>query len=320
MRENQSITPYDITAGEKVSYGYYAALEGVFAKFINKLESFFYDEYKILFGFDFTIQTELKFGKYLKSLSKPIPLFIFGLSPLSNDCLLVADNRMVNLVLSRDTLYKEGRTAVDSSFSVDDSNFAQVKNCIEKVLSLFQSSWNSLYNVESQLKRLVSNTVKAKIMENSENCIRVRIGISQKRFKSYYEFCFSTSQLERVIEKHGRNALLGSRNFSPYDREIKQYFTDVVLKDSYYEVKGVLGSLNLSQKELIDSYRLKRIVPIHNEIEGNVVVKIGDQSVLSSIAGATNGHYSLQVNGKFEKKREEVKRTKKPFTKLRFSA
>jgi flagellar motor switch protein FliM len=313
------IKPYDITNGEKVTYGYYSALEAVFQQFISKLESYFYDEYKLVFDFSYKIRTGHKFQQYLNGLKQPSSIFILGLSPLMRDSLLKADNRYINLILSKPFLYKEGKIAIDNGYSLSESNSRQVKEHIEQILSLFENSWSKIQEVNCDLKKVVSNRIKAKVMDPTESCVEVTVNMKQKRFKTNLEFCFSTYQLDRIIEKRGSRGLLATSGAQPYDHGIRDHLTDLLLNESSFEIKGVLGTINLSSRDLIDSYKNQEIIPITSHINTSAVVELDNIPVLAAEIGETSGLISLKIEDTYSSKETENQKAKKSFSQIRFS-
>ncbi|MBU3914227.1 hypothetical protein KKA14_01700 [bacterium] len=319
MTVEYSIKPYDITCGEKVKYGVYAALEIVFQRYINKLELFFFDEYKLAFDFDFKIKTGIRFNKYLESLKQPSPIFVFQLHPEVRNCLLIADNRIINLILAKSSLFENGKAEIPNNFQINAENSMKIKSTFSTFLDLFQDSWESIHNVKSELKKLVSNRIKAKIMDPTESCIICGVTIKQKRFKSEWEFCFSNHQLDRIIEKHGTRALLNNHSNSPGNPKIREFLSEILIQETTYELKGILGQLEISPIDLIESFNKKKVIPLKNEISNNVIVMLSDHQILSAIAGETNQKLSLQVNGKYETAKKNAGDIKKRFSKIKFS-
>ena len=318
MVQSANVNSYDITGGEKVEFGYYAALEVIFKQFLHRLESFYYDEFNLPFDIDFEIVTGIKFSKYIEQVDQPLPIFIFELPPLRGEGLLVLDNRSTNLIFSKEQLSKNKRVGIDNRFRVDNENCEIVKEHVEAILLLFEESWQRILKVESRLKKLVSNRIKAKVMSPAEACIVVRINIAQSDFQTYWEFCFSAYHLDRIIKQYGSKALLAGNGEAQEDEKIRQYLTDLLLADSAYELTGELGNLFASQKVLEASYEKGTVIPITNEINQNAVVKLNSIPVLSAGIGVTNENISVQINGKLEKIKDKKKHKHKPFSPMKF--
>ena len=309
---------YDITCGETVHYGYYAALEVVFNQYLNELESYFFDEFNTSLDFSYEIITGMKFNKYLDSFQKPQPIFLFNLFPLIGDCLLVMENRAVNLLLAKQKLKKSRKTGVNNHFSLNGENSQQIQITIEHLLSLFSGCWEKILPVKSKLKKLVSNKIKARIMSPAEASVIVRVNLNQNQFSTYWEFCFSDYQLDQVIKKYGSKLLLAGNGETRENCLTNRYFSELLLKESNYHLTGVLGELHISEKELLDSYHSQTVIPINNDIRKNVIVTVNEKPLLSASAGVTNDQIALQINGKYEKKKVEERIKQKPFLKIEF--
>ena len=320
MTVELNIKSYDITNGDKVEYGFYSALEVVFRQYLKKLETYFYDEFKLSFDFKFVIKTDVKFKDYLDSLGLPSAIFIFKHYPLMRDSVLKTDNRLINLFLSKEKLFKDGKMAVHNTFSIDKANSQIVKTGIEGLLSLFQDSWDNIHPVECALKRLVSNKIKAKVMDDTESCVVIKVQMSQKQFLSEWEFCLSRYQLDRIVEKHGAKGLLAASGSQEQDKSIKAHLTQLLVNDSNYDIKGVLGSVNLSSRDVIAAFRNKTIIPITNPIMNNAAVYLNRIPILAAEVGQTQGQLSLQIQNKYKTVEKEAQKEQKLFSKISFQS
>lgn len=318
MIENPTIKPYDITNGEKVTYGYYSALEVVFSQFLNKLETYFYDSYNLSFNLSFSIKTDIKYSRYLNSIEQPSPLFIFGMSPLMRDSIVKIDNRFVNLILSREELYKNGKVAIDNRFTLSQENSDRVKNSMEELLELFQESWQGVSQVNCTLKKLVSNKIKAKVMGETESCAVVTIKLQQNKYVSTCEFCMSTYQLDRIMEKRGARGLIAAYGSQPQDSFVRNHLTRVLMEESRYELKAVLGTLKLSHKDIIDSYRKNQIIPLETEIKDYVSLYLNEIPILAATLGTSKSKISLRIDNAFDAAKKQSENRPSSFSEITF--
>jgi len=318
MRAPKRVKPYDITAGEKVSYGYYAALEVVFSQFLNELESYFFDEFNSSLSFDYKIVTGLKFKKYLNGLVNPQPIILFSLSPIIGNCLLVMENRSANLLLSREKLRSNKRTAVSNQFGLNAKHASEIQLTIEQLLNRFCGCWEKILPVKSRLQKLVTNTIKARVMSPVEACVVVKVSLRQNRFATYWEFCFSDYQLDQVIKQFGSQLLLAGNGEARANDQTKKYLTDLLLNECQYFIKGIVGEISISEHELIECYQKQKVIPVKNAIESNAIVSINDHPLLFGYIGSTNDQIAIQINGKYDNKTVEQKVKQKSFNKIRF--
>lgn len=318
MADSMDIKPYDITGGEKVHFGYYAALEVVFNQYLNELESYFFDEFNTTLEFSYEIITGLKFRQFLERIENPQPIFLFHLSPVIGDCLLIMENRGANLLLSQEKLQANRKTSINNQFTLNSEHSAKIHGKINKLLSLFSKCWENILPVNSSLQKLVSNKIKARIMSPVEGCVIVRMNLKQNQFSTYWEFCFSDYQLDQVIKKYGSKLLLAGDGQVRENKATKQFFSELLLNESQFSLTGVLGDLNISEQDLLDSFHNQTVIPIKNEVSNNAVITVNNKPLLSASVGISNDHVALQVNGKYDKKKIEGKVKQKSFSKIHF--
>ena len=318
MMTDADIQPYDITCGETVQYGYYAALEVVFNQFLNELESYFFDEFNTSLEFSYEINTGLKFKRFLERLISPQPIFLFNLSPLIGDCLLVMENRGANLLLAREDLHQSRKIPINNQFVLNNNHSESIQVVVEELLSRLCDCWKKILPVNSKLKKLVSNKIKARVMSPVEACVIVRVKLQQNNFSTYWDFCFSDYQLDQVIKKFGSTLLLAGNGEARENELTKQYFTDLLLSESHYRLTGILGQLSISEKELLESFNNQSVIPIKSDIANNAIITINERPLLSGSVGLTSDQIALQVNGKYERKKIEEKGKRKSFSKIQF--
>jgi flagellar motor switch protein FliM len=190
---------------------------------------------------------------------------------------------------------------------------------MDQLFILFESSWAKVHRIECKLKRVVSNKIKAKVMDNTESCVVVSIEMKQNRFVSHWDFCFSTYLLDRIIEKRGAKGLLAaSGHHRGQEKKVKEYFEKLLLEESRYQIDAVLGFINLSSKDLWDSYQNKTVIPIKNVVQGHAEVQLNKNPILAAEIGETAGQISLKVADSFSTMASVIKKSKKSFSKLTF--
>lgn len=314
MTNKQNIKHFDITKGEKIEVGYHTALEAIFNHFINDLEVLFYDRYNKAFDFSYSIKTENKFSNFLKNVQFNIPIFIFKLNPLSRNCLLVLDNTFSNNIING---FKK-KNDFGSSFKINGENYQNVKTVIDSLLDSFCQSWKKIYPVDYTLTKLVSNRIKAKVLPPTEACTRIKVKIGLGDFQTHFEFCFSSYQLDPILKKFSKKALLAGEADGFLSQESNLFLNDLLQNETDYKVKGIIGDLNVSHNNLLDSLKTGKVLKLSNSLNKNAIVQVNKKAVLSADIGVCRDNFSLQVNGKFETVKEEIKHKNKPFSKINF--
>lgn len=314
MTNKKHIKSFDITRGEKIEVGYHTALEAIFNHFINDLEVLFYDMYNKAFDFSYSIKTENKFSNFFKNVQFNIPIFIFKLNPLSRNSLLVLDNTFSNSIIDR----FKSPDICSSKFKINGKNYQKVKELIDNLLSSFCLSWKKIYPVDYSLNKLVSNRIKAKVFSPTEACTRVKVQVGLGDFRTHFEFCFSSYQLDPILKKFSKKALLVGEAEGFLSQESNVFLDDMLSDATDYKVRGVIGELNVSHNQLIDSLKTGDILKLSNSLNKNAIVQVNKKAVLSADVGVCRDNFSLQVNGKFEAVKEEIKHKNKPFSKIKF--
>jgi flagellar motor switch protein FliM len=318
MYNPKNVKKFDITRGEKVVHGQFAGLENIFNKFVPHLESYLFDEFTLPFEVDYEMDANMKFRDHLNSIPEPSPIFLFQQDPLKGDCMMVFENRLVNLLLAKKTLIKEKKVKVNNSFQVKDKNYSVIKDFASHILGKLDFHWSKTYPVSYHLEKLVSYRIKAKIMNAFEPCVVIKMNFRYKGLSTYIQFCFSSIQLDPIRSVVARSNFLADEEFSEEYPENKGHF-DQVLDETSYEVKGVLGAFQLSRKELLENFQTGKIFPIEQLEEDTAVIEVNDVPLLTGVMGAMEEHYSLQVSDTYEQMVEKKrKEQKKVFRQLQF--
>lgn len=319
MKGTDSITKFDITRGEHIQCGYYAALESVVEQFVRKLETHFFDEFGLSMHFEYQIKNGNKFRDMHEKMAEHSPIFVLGLSPLRGESLLVMDNKSANLLVSKQELQRDGKVTLKNHFTLDASKRTIIEHQVKELLTHFESSWSNIFKLKCVLKRLVSHKIKAKVMSPLEACVTLQIKAHYHDFEGDWCFYFSAYQLDSIMKTYRNKALLIGESGDWEDKHIKDYLSNLLLGSSEYEAKGVLGKLVISQEKLLKSYEDGIVLPIVSSINTNIEIQLNKESMLAGTLGDTNGIVALQVNGGYEAVVEEIKLQGKPFQQTTFS-
>lgn len=318
MKPFSQYQKFDLTRGEKVNYSYYIALESIFNCFTDRLEELFYDMFNKVFQFNYHIETGIRFQSRLRETAAPVPIFIFDVSPMKGDALLILDHSMTNLFLNQNTVFQHKTIDVKNYFTLNQDNSRVLGGKVNQYLNELSKCWEQINPIDIKLKKLVSNPVKAKIMHSHETCIFINVSAKYKNFSCRCQFGFSAFQLDPIMKKHYQKAmLLGDSRSEPNHEKSKALLT-MLNTDASYEIKGILGNLTISHHEIINSLETGAVIPLENALQNHVVVTVNDYPALSAEAGMSDQKLSLKVNGRFDDMKMKIKQQNIPFSKLSF--
>ncbi|MDX2469420.1 MAG: hypothetical protein QNL04_02455 [SAR324 cluster bacterium] len=309
---------YDITRGENIQQGYFAALEVILRRYTSTLESYFFEVFKIHCQFSTTIQSNLQLRDYLDKIEQPSPIFIFGFSPLRTDSLLVMENRLANLFLNKDALFSQGKAVIPKRFTVNNDNYHFLEETTTDLLNSLSESWGKLQPASSTLKNLVSHRVKAKVLTSTESVVVVKIKLQYHGFTTGFEFCFSAYELDPILKKYGKKALLSGYCEKDPSEDEKKHLSEAIQKRANYQVKGYLGEMVLSKTALLEAKEKNLVLPISNILKDNLLVTLNGEPVFNAVSGESRENSALQVIGPYLKGKEEAKKTPPPFTPSKF--
>ena len=309
---------YDLTRGERIRQGYFAALELVMRRFLGEMESYFFDSFKIHCQFDFLIQPNRQFRDYLAEIEQPCPIFLFQFSPLKTQALLVMENRVANLFLRKKELMARGQTMISKAFEVNEQNFGPLEDAALAMIQGLAKSWGKLEPAQAQLSQLVSHRVKAKVLPPTESVVIVNLLTNYKGLQTKWQFCFSAYELDPLLKKFGKKALLtGYAETAPNPAE-RAHLEERLQTCAPYQVKGILGEMTLAPAELHKAMEEGRPLPFVNNLQGNILVTLNGEPMLSAQVGDSHGHLALQVKGKYKESKQEAKKKPMPFKPISF--
>ena len=309
---------YDITRGESIRQGYFAALEVVMRRYISEMESYFFDQFKIHCAFDFSIQPNRQFNEVLKGLPQPCPIFRFTFSPLRSEALLVMDNRLANLILHQQELKNSGQSLISNHFLVTAQNYGPIESSAQAMLNALAKSWGKLAPAKVELNHLVAHRVKAKVLSPTESTVTVRVCLKYKNFKTGWDFCFSAYELDPLLKKYGNKALLTGYCEQEPSPEEAMHLENILLNQASYEIKGTIGEMNLSQLDLQEALQEGTILPIESLLTEDILLTFNGEPLLSGQPGESLGKLAVQINGPYLQKKNEAKNKPKPFKAIRF--
>lgn len=318
MSERRKITPFDITRGQKIKFGRYAGLENLLRSYLLDLEGLFYDLLSVPFDVSFEVKEYKNYLEYLDNKRHPLPMFVFEMPPLKGSSLLIMENRFVNMILAREQLKNRKKAVITDDFNLNPENYSEVKPVIEALLSRMCSSWETLIDVDYKLKRLVSHPIKARVLSPNEPCIAIPVKFKWEGFVTQVEFCFSTVQLDPVMNLLSRQSLMVSDKTEKLHPEITQYFDDVLMTLPY-ALNGSIGSIKATQGDLENSLETGSVLPIQNELGVKISLQVNGENMLAGLPGNTRGSYSVKVEDTLQELLEKARKDEKSFQELHFN-
>ena len=318
MKRFSQYKKYDLTRGEKVNYSYHIALESIFNCFTDRLEELFYDMFNKVFKFRFEIETGIKFQQQIRTIQCPAPIFIFGMSPIEGNSLLILDHSLSNMFLEQSEIFNQNSISVENKFALNEFKSKALGAKVKQFLKTFADCWDHIQPVDIQLKKLVSNSVKSKVMPAHETTLNVLMTAEYQGFSCQSRFIFSAYRLDSLMKEHYQKALIHGESGLKNRTDNINSLLGLLKSEATYEVKGVLGELNTSHLDIVKSLRNGSVLHLQSDIQNNVVVNINEQPVLSAEAGNSNQKMSLKVNGLYNEMKSKSKNKNIPFSKLDF--
>jgi flagellar motor switch protein FliM len=278
---------YDLTTQRGALRHQFHALEEVYDKFSNLLNSSLSASLQKTLDVELVSSEMVKYGEFIQAFSNPTSFSVFNMEPLIGSSLLVIEP---NLVFS----------LIDCMFGGDGSPVAEMREftLIEKrminrfaleILKNLEKAWEIVYSVRIGVKKSETKPDYVHLVTPDELMIVVVLSLTGEKFSGNVHLCFSYRMLEPIKEK------LSSRYLR--EKDLEDAFSsqlEILLRDTSVRVVTELGKTTLTVRDLLN-LQVDDVVMLNNGPDDPVVVTVEKKTKFKGFPGIIKGNRAVQI-------------------------
>lgn len=292
---NQNIQPYDITNQDRIIRGRMPMMDLINDRFTRSFRVSLSSVLRKTTSVNVINREMSKFGELLTTLPIPTCICVIRLNELRGPALIIIESKLSYAIIDS---FFGGR---DRPFTkVDGKEFTKIeltfmKRIMDIAIRDLEEAWAPIQNLDAQFMRAEINPQFASIVPPSEVVLNTTYEIEFESASGTVMVVFPYSTIEPVKQKLSSTF---QTDTDVVDTVWSSYLTKHInLVEIIAKVK--LGEAEIKLSEIVN-LQVGDIIPLAQDVSGELVVEIEDVAKLKCLSGLYKGSRAVQVTKKIE--------------------
>ncbi len=283
---------YDLTSQSRMLLDQFYALEEVYDKLKELLNSSLSTSLQQPVEVEFVSTEMVKFGEFMQSFSNPTGLNIFSMDPLIGSALLAVEP---NLVFS----------LIDCMFGGKGETLKQVREftLIEQrmlgrfareVLENLEKAWSIVHPIKTSLKKTETKPEFIHMVDPGDLVIAVVFSISGEEFTGNIYFCIPYLMLDPIKDKLSSRSLREPETENPWNSRLRE-----LLKAATVEITAELGRINNCTVRDLINLHAGDLLKMNTGPQYPVTILVENQPKFLGFPGIANGSRAVRITTLF---------------------
>jgi len=288
--ESDNIQPYDLTNQDRVIRGRMPILEIIYERFIRSFRVSLSNSLRKISTISMISTDLLKFGEFVNTLPIPSCMCIMRFNELRGPALLVFESKLAYAIIDsyfggtdRPFTKIEGKefTSIELSF---------MKRVMDMALTDLEEAWAPVHKIDAQYMRTEINPQFVGVVPPSDVIITTTFEVEFESASGTIMVVIPYSTIEPIKQKlsssyQSENDVVDSLWTQSMNEHVGHAESTAIVK---------LGDTQMTVGDLV-SLQLGDIIPINQEVSGELCVEIEGVKKLYCLAGEYKGNRAVQI-------------------------
>jgi flagellar motor switch protein FliM len=290
QEDDSNIQPYDLTNQDRVIRGRMPILDIIYERFIRQFRVSLSNSLRKISTISMISTDLLKFGEFVNTLPIPSCMCIMRFNELRGPALIVFESRLAYAILDsyfggtdRPFTKIEGKefTSIELSF---------MKRVMDMAINDLEDAWAPVHRIDAQYMRTEINPQFVGVVPPSDVIITTTFEVEFESASGTIMVVIPYSTIEPIKQKLSSSYQTDNDVVDTiWTRSMNEH---VQLSEAAVVVK--LGETEMSIGDLI-SLQPGDIIPLHQEVSGELDVEIEDVKKLKCLVGVYKGSKAVQI-------------------------
>jgi flagellar motor switch protein FliM len=293
---DQNIQPYDLTNQDRVIRGRMPILEIIYERFIRSFRVSLSNSLRKISTISMISTDLLKFGEFVNTLPIPSCMCIMRFNELRGPALIVFESKLAYAIIDsyfggtdRPFTKIEGKefTSIELSF---------MKRVMDMAINDLEEAWAPVHRIDAQYSRTEINPQFVGVVPPSDVIITTTFEVEFESASGTIMVVIPYSTIEPIKQKlsssyQSENDVVDSLWTQSMHEHVTQTHATAIVK---------LGETDMSIGDLI-SLQTGDIIPLNQEVAGELVIDIEGVDKLHCLAGEYKGNKAVQITKRIDK-------------------
>ncbi|MBD5550747.1 MAG: flagellar motor switch protein FliM [Lachnospiraceae bacterium] len=230
------------------------------------------------------------FSEFSNALSSPVILSIVNFAPLAGNILMELSLNLGYAIIDR-MLGGQG-TSLEKTKDFSEIEMTILEKVLVVCMQLLREPWKNVVDINPVLDRIETNPQFAQIIAPSDMIAIVTLNIKIGEVEGLMNVCLPYFTLEDIMDNLNTKFWYSTIH-EVSDEKYHEYLETLVKKVSV-PIRAVLGSSSISVSDFTN-LQLGDIIRLDSEINGDLIVYVGNIKKFTAVPGSSKEKYAVQV-------------------------
>lgn len=230
------------------------------------------------------------FSEFSNALSSPVILSIVNFAPLAGNIIMELSLNVGYAIIDR-MLGGKG-TAIERSKDFSEIEMAILEKILVVCMQMLREPWKNVVELNPVLDRIETNPQFAQIIAPSDMIAIVTLNIKIGDVEGLMNICLPFFTLEDIMDNLNTKFWYSTIHESSDDNY--QQYLEALVKRVSVPIRAVLGTSSVSVNDFIN-LQTDDIIRLDSEINGDLVVYVGNIKKFTAVPGSSKEKYAVQV-------------------------
>ena len=293
--EEKQVKDYDFKRPVKFSKEHLRTLEIIFEHYGRLLSTNLQVHLRKNVQVTVNSSETVTFSEFSNALSSPVILSIINFAPLPGNILMELSLNIGYVIIDR-MLGGQG-TALERTKDFSEIEMAILEKILVVCMQLLREPWKNVVEIDPMLDRIETNPQFAQIIAPSDMIAIVTLNIKIGEVEGMMNVCLPYFTLEDIMDNLNTKFWYSTIHEAG-DENYVEHLESLVKRVSV-PVRALLGTSNISVNDFMN-LQLGDIIRLDSEINGDLMVYVGNIKKFTAVPGSSKDKYAVQVTSVLE--------------------
>lgn len=293
--EEKQVKDYDFKRPVKFSKEHLRTLEIIFEHYGRLLSTNLQVHLRKNVQVTVNSSETVTFSEFSNALSSPVILSIINFAPLPGNILMELSLNIGYVIIDR-MLGGQG-TALERTKDFSEIEMAILEKILVVCMQLLREPWKNVVEIDPMLDRIETNPQFAQIIAPSDMIAIVTLNIKIGEVEGMMNVCLPYFTLEDIMDNLNTKFWYSTIHEAG-DENYVEHLESLVKRVSV-PVRALLGTSSISVNDFMN-LQLGDIIRLDSEINGDLMVYVGNIKKFTAVPGSSKDKYAVQVTSVLE--------------------
>lgn len=293
--EERQVKDYDFKRPVKFSKEHLRTLEIIFEHYGRLLSTNLQVHLRKNVQVTVNSSETVTFSEFSNALSSPVILSIINFAPLPGNILMELSLNIGYVIIDR-MLGGQG-TALERAKDFSEIEMAILEKILVICMQLLREPWKNVVEIDPMLDRIETNPQFAQIIAPSDMIAIVTLNIKIGEVEGMMNVCLPYFTLEDIMDNLNTKFWYSTIHEAG-DENYVEHLESLVKRVSV-PIRALLGTSSISVNDFMN-LQLGDIIRLDSEINGDLMVYVGNIKKFTAVPGSSKEKYAVQVTSVLE--------------------